>query len=69
MKQQDKINILLDIAQTSDTALSSIAGMITACLNDDELTDWQAKSILRCILSTASYYGGMNDKTLERLDD
>lgn len=69
MKQQDKINILVDVAHTGDTALSSISGMITACINDEELTDWQAKSILRCILATASYYAGINDTALESLND
>ena len=69
MKQQDKINLLIDVAHAGDTALSSISGMVTACLNDDELTDWQAKSILRCVLATASYFAGINEKTLEALDD
>jgi hypothetical protein len=69
MKLQNKIDRLENIIETYDTSLSSISGMITACLNEHELSDWQAKSVLRCILATASFYASETRNDLESLDD
>jgi len=69
MNKQDKIELLNQAVQLCDTGLSSIAGMATACINEDELSDWQAKSILRCILATATHYGILNQELMEKTDD
>lgn len=64
IKNEDRIDTLTDAVKLYDTGLSSICGLITACLNEEELTPWQACSILRCILSTATYYAQTNDELL-----
>lgn len=69
MKLQDKIEKLEEVANTYDMALSSISGTVSACLNEDEISDWQARSILRCILATAAYYADINRAELGKLDD
>jgi hypothetical protein len=69
MKLQDKINKLEEIAETYDMALSNITGTITACLGEDELSDWQARSILRTILATSAYYAEMAKTELKELND
>jgi len=72
MKKQNKTELLKEFKeaiQLYDSGLSSIAGMVTACLNEDELTPWQARSILKCVLSTATHYGMLNDDTLEKTND
>ena len=69
MKLQDKINKLEEVVNTYDVALSSISGTISACLSEDEISDWQARSILRCLLATAAYYADINRGELGALDD
>ena len=69
MKLQDKIDKYEEAVNTYDTALSSISGTISAVLNEPDITDWQARSVLRCLLATAAYYADITREELGAIDD
>ena len=62
---QDKIEALYDVIDTYDAALSALSGMLTTTLSEAEISDWQARSIIRCCMATSVYYADSAKKELE----
>lgn len=68
-KLHEELARLEEAIDTYDNSLSSIAGMITAALNEPNLSDWQAKGILRCVLASCAYYADNAKKELGENDE
>lgn len=69
MKLENTIEALHDVIETYDAALSSLSGMLTAVLAEEEINDWQARGIIRCAMATAVYYADSAKKDLENINE
>lgn len=66
---ENKIEKLYDVIDTYDAALGSLSGMLTAALGEENISDWQARGIIRCSMATAVYYADSAKKELELVNE
>ena len=68
-KLQDNIEALYDVIDIYDSALSALSGMLTATLNEPDISDWQARSIIKCAMATSVYYADNAKKEMEAINE